>query len=347
MRQVAPALAAGCCVVLKPSELASLSCQLLCDIASTAGVPPGALTLVTGLGPDIGGPLTTHPGFSKIAFTGSLATGKRVMHAAADNVVPVSLELGGKSPLVVFDDGTDVAQIVEWVMFGCFWTNGQICSATSRLLARARPSPISTRAPPARSANRCAAPRLCRRCRRLLPSQVQDTLAGRLLALLQHHCEQVKICDPLVRECRLGPVVSQAQYDKIQGHISTAVEEGATVLTGGKRPAGLSKGYFIEPTVITGVTREHSLWRNEVFGPVLAVSTFRTEDDAVAMANDCEFGLGAAVISGAQFPAAELLDPSDPTRRVKPWTADGRTQCQWTDEKKSPPSQRTLSGASG
>lgn len=108
----------------------------------------------------------------------------------------------------------------------------------------------------------------------------------------------MKICDPLARECRLGPVVSQAQYDKILGHVAKAEEEGATVLTGGKRPAHLEKGYFIAPTVVTGVTRDHSLWRTEVFGPVLAVATFRTEEEAVAMANDSDFGLGSAVISG-------------------------------------------------
>lgn len=131
------------------------------------------------------------------------------------------------------------------------------------------------------------------------PPQLQDTLAGRILALLQHHCEQIKVSDPLVRECRLGPVVSQAQYEKILAHIKTAVDEGGAVLTGGKRPADQPKGYFIEPTVITGVTRDHSLWRNEVFGPVLAVATFHTEEEAIAMANDSDFGLGAAVISGA------------------------------------------------
>ncbi|KAF9623308.1 hypothetical protein IFM89_000797 [Coptis chinensis] len=257
--KVAPALAAGCAAILKPSELSSLTCLELADVCREVGLPPGVLNILTGLGPDAGAPLASHPHVDKIAFTGSTATGSRIMAAAAQMVKPVSLELGGKSPIVVFED-VDLDKAAEWTIFGCFWTNGQICSATSRLL-------------------------------------VHESIADEFLQKLVSWTKNIKIADPLEEGCRLGPVVSGGQYEKILKFISTAKSEGATVLCGGRRPQHLNKGFFIEPTIITDVDTSMQVWREEVFGPVLCVKTFRSEDEAIDLANDTHYGLGAAVIS--------------------------------------------------
>jgi betaine-aldehyde dehydrogenase len=199
--KVAPALAAGCAVVLKPSEVASMTCLALAEMAAAAGVPPGVLNVVTGRGGEAGAALCTLPGVDKVAFTGSLDTGRRVMAACARDVRPVSLELGGKSVLVVFDDAP-LEQAVEWAMFGCFWTNGQICSATSRVL-------------------------------------VQAGIAPAFMARLKQATEGIPTGDPSKKGCRLGPLVSKQQYDKVLGFVQEGVQSGLTVLTGGAgRPAG-------------------------------------------------------------------------------------------------------------
>lgn len=257
--KVAPALAAGCAVVLKPSEMASVTCLELASIADEVGVPAGVFNVVTGLGQDVGAPLASHPDVDKVAFTGSTATGKSVATAAATNIKPATLELGGKSPIIIFDDAV-LTNAVEWAMFGAFWTNGQICSATSRLL-------------------------------------IQEGIAEEFLANLKTWCETIKITNPLEKDCRLGPLVSEGQYKKVLKYIEVAKSEGATLLCGGKRPKHLERGYFVEPTVFTGVNKSMQIWNEEVFGPVLAVSTFKTEDEAIEYANDTQYGLGAAVIS--------------------------------------------------
>ncbi|CAK8563077.1 unnamed protein product [Lathyrus sativus] len=257
--KVAPALAAGCAAILKPSELASLTCLELGEICKEVGLPPGVLNILTGLGPEAGAPLATHPDVDKVAFTGSSATGSKIMTAAAQLVKPVSLELGGKSPLVVFED-VDLDKAAEWAIFGCFWTNGQICSATSRLI-------------------------------------VHESIATEFLNRIVKWIKNIKISDPLEEGCRLGPVVSEGQYEKILKFVSNAKSEGATILTGGSRPEHLKKGFFIEPTIITDVTTSMQIWREEVFGPVLCVKTFSTEEEAIDLANDTVYGLGAAVIS--------------------------------------------------
>lgn len=234
--KVAPGLAAGCTLVLKPSEYASCTCQALCDIAAAAGLPAGCLNLITGLGPEAGAPLSAHAGVDKVAFTGSLATGKRIMQAAAANVVPVVLELGGKSPIVVFDDAVapgDAAgldRVVEWLMMGCFFGSGQVCSATSRVI-------------------------------------VQKGIAKELLARLKHHAELIEQGDPLSPTTRMGALINAVQYQRVTGLLAGAIAEGATVLTGGRRPDALDKGYFIQPTVLTNVTPAMTIWREEVFGP--------------------------------------------------------------------------------
>ncbi|XP_020203480.1 betaine aldehyde dehydrogenase 1, chloroplastic [Cajanus cajan] len=257
--KVAPALAAGCAAILKPSELASVTCLELGEICREVGLPPGVLNILTGLGPEAGAPLAAHPDVDKIAFTGSSATGSKIMTAAAQLVKPVSLELGGKSPIIVFDD-VDLDKAAEWAIFGCFWTNGQICSATSRLI-------------------------------------VHESIATEFLNRIVKWTKNIKISDPLEEGCRLGPIVSEGQYEKILKFISNAKSEGATILTGGSRPEHLKKGFFVEPTVITDVTTSMQIWREEVFGPVLCVKTFSTEEEAIHLANDTVYGLGSAVIS--------------------------------------------------
>ncbi|AQK52373.1 Betaine aldehyde dehydrogenase 2 mitochondrial [Zea mays] len=246
--KIAPALAAGCTAVLKPSELASVTCLELADICKEVGLPSGVLNIVTGLGPDAGAPLSAHPDVDKVAFTGSFETGKKIMASAAPMVKPVTLELGGKSPIVVFDD-VDIDKAVEWTLFGCFWTNGQICSATSRLLIH--------------------------------------LFIGALYIFL----------------C--------SQYEKIKKFISNAKSQGATILTGGVRPAHLEKGFFIEPTIITDITTSMEIWREEVFGPVLCVKEFSTEDEAIELANDTQYGLAGAVISGDRERCQRLSEEID------------------------------------
>jgi betaine-aldehyde dehydrogenase len=264
--KVAPALAAGCCVVLKPSEVASLTCLAFAELAHAAGVPPGVLNVVTGTGSDAGAPLVSHPGLAKVAFTGSTQTGRRVALAAAQNLRPATMELGGKSALIIFDDA-DLDKACEWAMFGCFWTNGQICSATSRLL-------------------------------------VHETVAEAFLEKLKRRAEAIPMGggsgSPLAPGCRLGPVASREQHAKVLGYIESARAEGARVLTGGGRPSGApadGKGFFVAPTVLVGVTPSMRVWREEIFGPVLCAATFSTEQQAVGAANASNFGLGGAVIS--------------------------------------------------
>lgn len=257
--KVAPALAAGNVLILKPSELASVTCLELAAIADEVGLPPGVLNVVTGNGPDAGAPLSASPKVAKVAFTGSVATGKRVHLAAAQNLRPSTLELGGKSALIVFNDA-DIDKSVEWAMFGSFWTNGQICSATSRLL-------------------------------------LQRDIAGRFCSALKARAESIAIGDPLKSGCRMGPLVSAGQYAKVTGYVQAGLEDGATLLTGGKRPEGLPVGYFLSPTVFVGVKPHMRVWREEIFGPVLAVATFNTEEEALQLANGSQFGLGGAVIS--------------------------------------------------
>ncbi|KAJ4747625.1 Aldehyde dehydrogenase [Rhynchospora pubera] len=257
--KVAPALAAGCTAVLKPSELASVTCLELADICREVGLPAGVLNIITGLGPEAGAPIASHPHVDKVAFTGSSETGKKIMTAAAQLVKPVSLELGGKSPIIVFDD-VDIDKAVEWTLFGCFWTNGQICSATSRLI-------------------------------------LHQNIAKEFIERMVIWAQNIKVSDPLEEGCRLGPVVSEGQYEKIKKFIATAKSEGATILSGGSRPKHLEKGYFIEPTIITDVDTSMQIWREEVFGPVICVKVFSSEDEAIELANDTHYGLGGAVLS--------------------------------------------------
>jgi betaine-aldehyde dehydrogenase len=257
--KVAPALAAGCTMVLKPSELTPLTALELAGIAEEVGLPAGVLNIVTGLGPDAGQPLSEHPDIDKLAFTGSVPTGSKIMAAASRDIKNVSLELGGKSPFVVFAD-SDIEKAVEWIMFGIFWNQGQVCSATSRVL-------------------------------------VEQSLYPALMERLIAEAAKIRIGNGLSDGTLLGPLVSKGQYDKVLSMIERGRQEGATVAYGGKRPTGLDTGFFLEPTILTDMSEDSFVWREEIFAPVVCVKPFKDESDALRMANDSRFGLAAAVMS--------------------------------------------------
>jgi len=289
--KVAPALAAGCTVVLKPSEVTPLTALQLAEIAREAELPPGVLNVVTGFGAEAGAPLTEHPAVDKLAFTGSVPTGRRIMQAAAAEIKNVSLELGGKSAFILFDD-SDLDKAVEWILFGIFWNKGEVCSATSRVL-------------------------------------VQRNLYHPLLARLKAETEKITIGNGLHDGVLLGPLVNAAQYEKVQRAIAQGVEQGATLLTGGKRPPGHDKGYFLQPAVFTDMSEESAIWREEIFGPVVCIRPFDSEAEAVASANRSRFGLAAAVMSAdldrAERVARKLragivwINCSQPTFIEAPW----------------------------
>jgi betaine-aldehyde dehydrogenase len=257
--KVAPALAAGCTMVLKPSELTPITAMEYGEIAEKAGLPAGALNIVTGFGPEAGQPLTEHPGIDKLAFTGSVSTGSKVMAAAARDIKAVSLELGGKSPLVVFAD-TPIDEAVEWTMFGIFWNQGEVCSATSRVL-------------------------------------VEESIYPKLMERLVEEAKKIKIGHGLTDGVLLGPLVSDGQQQKVLAAIARGSEEGAQLLTGGGVPEGLEQGCYVEPTVFADAPLDGWIWNEEIFGPVVCVRPFGTEDEAIALANDTRFGLAAAVMS--------------------------------------------------
>jgi betaine-aldehyde dehydrogenase len=289
--KIAPALAAGCTVVLKPSELTPLTALELASIGAEAGLPRGVLNVVTGLGEEAGHALSHHPRVDKVAFTGSVPTGRKVMAAAAQDIKKISLELGGKSPLIVFDD-VDVEKAVEWILFGIFWNQGQVCSATSRVL-------------------------------------IQDGLYERLLSRLVEETNRIRIGPGLAAGTLLGPLISARQLDRVLAAVKTARDEGATVVAGGTVVDELGPGYFIRPTILIDVPTASEAWREEIFGPVISIRRFNEEAEAVRLANDTRFGLAAAVMSEdtqrADRVAAALragivwINCSQPTFTQAPW----------------------------
>ncbi|MFY1665438.1 aldehyde dehydrogenase family protein [Pseudomonas sp. Pseu.R1] len=304
--KVAPALAAGATVVLKPSELTPLTALELAGAADRIGLPAGVLNIVTGLGADAGSPLTLHPGVDKLAFTGSVPTGSKIMSAAASDIKNISLELGGKSAFIVFDDA-DVEAAVEWILFGIFWNQGQVCSATSRLL-------------------------------------VQENIASRLIERLVEETRKITLGQGLEPDVLLGPLVSRGQYEKVLGFVDQGKASGAKLLTGGKRPAHLERGYFMEPAIFDEPAHNSIVWREEIFGPVLCVKRFKDEAQAVQMANASRFGLAAAVMSADPQRATRVanhlragivwVNCSQPTFVEAPWggmkhSGIGRELGQW------------------
>lgn len=265
--KLAPALAAGCTVVLKPSEVTPLIEQAYGQIAEVLGLPAGVLNIVGGKA-ETGAALSGHNGLDKLSFTGSNGVGSQVMRAAAAQCRPVTLELGGKSAIVVFDD-CDVDQAVEWIVAGITWNAGQMCSATSRLL-------------------------------------VQDGIADALLPRLQAALEALRVGNPLEEEVDMGPLTSQAQWLKVAGYFATAREEGLKCLAGGK--ALDRDGWFVSPTLYVDVPVSSRLWSEEIFGPVLCARRFGNEAEAIAQANDSRFGLVATVCSADLDRAERVAD---------------------------------------
>jgi acyl-CoA reductase-like NAD-dependent aldehyde dehydrogenase len=256
--KIAPALAAGNTVVAKPSEFTSASLLELAELFETAGFPPGVLNVVTG-GAETGAALTSHAGVDHISFTGGAETGRAIARSAAENLVPVTLELGGKSPNIVFDDA-DLDAATVGVLAGIFGATGQTCIAGSRLLVQ---------------------------------RSIADELVGRLVA----RAEQIVLGDPSAPETQMGPIATPDQLQRIQEHVDRATGDGATVLTGGRRsqdPA-LRAGLFFEPTIISDVPTDAAIAREEVFGPVLVVLPFDDEREAIAIANSTPYALAAGV----------------------------------------------------
>ena len=266
--KLAPALASGCCVVLKPSEVTPLAELQLARIIAESGLPAGVFNLVCGTGLAVGAPLAADRRVAKISFTGSNAVGVQVMQRAAETIKGVSLELGGKSSLLVLADA-DLDLAVELACGGGFFNAGQMCSATSRVL-------------------------------------VADTLADEFLQRLRARAEGIRVADPFAEDVEMGALINRAQYQRVLGHIQRGIEDGARLLCGGERPADLARGYFIRPTVFTAVPLDSALWNEEIFGPVLCVRSFATEDEAIALANDSDFGLVASVV-GTNVESAERV----------------------------------------
>ncbi|WP_421726194.1 aldehyde dehydrogenase family protein [Bauldia sp.] len=256
MRSLAPALAAGCTAILKPAEQTPLTTLVLAELAVQAGIPAGVVNVVTGLGEEAGAALTEHPSVAGVTFTGSVETGRRVGAAAGGALKPAVLELGGKNPMIVFDDA-DLERAVESAIDGAFDNCGQVCSSVSRLLLHAR-----IRAP-------------------FLERFVERASARRVAAGLD--------------DADLGPLVSAAQHDKVIGHIESAIRDGARLCLGGGRPAGMDKGHFIAPTVFDEVNPSSPIAREETFGPVVTAFGFSDEAEALALANGLPYGLVAGI----------------------------------------------------
>jgi len=254
--KVAPALAAGCTVVLKPAEQTPLTALRLGQLALEAGFPPGVFNVVTGFG-DAGAALVAHPGVDKIAFTGSTEVGKAIVKASAGNLKKVSLELGGKSPHIVFPDA-DLDLAAASVANGIFFNQGQTCTAGSRLYAH-------------------------------------ESCFDRVLDGITAAARKLKVGDGLLPTSDLGPLVSQEQWDRVNGYVEIGRQEGAELVTGGKRPQGLDRGFFFEPTVFARTNGQMRIVREEIFGPVLTALVWRDVDELVAMANDSEYGLSAGL----------------------------------------------------
>ncbi|CDZ34949.1 Aldehyde dehydrogenase [Neorhizobium galegae bv. officinalis] len=259
--KVAPAIAAGCTMVLKPSEIAPISGIIFAEVMEAAGTPKGVFNLVNGTGPDVGQVMAGHPDVDMVSFTGSTRAGVIVAKTAADTVKRVAQELGGKSPNIILADAEFEKAVADGVT-ACFGNSGQSCDAPTRML---------------------------------VPAQRHDEA----LQVAKAAAEKLKTGDPRADGIDLGPVVSQVQFDKIQRLIEAGITEGATLVTGGPgRPENLNRGYYIRPTVFGNVTNDMTIAREEIFGPVLSILPYETEEQAIEIANDTPYGLAAYVQSG-------------------------------------------------
>jgi aldehyde dehydrogenase (NAD+) len=273
--KLAPALAAGCTVVLKPSPETVLDAFLLADAVQAAGLPPGVLSIVPG-GRELGAYLVAHPGVDKVAFTGSTAAGRRIAATCGELLRPVTLELGGKSAAIVLDD-VDLTQLGAGLFAATLQNNGQTCYLGTRILApRAR--------------------------------------YGEIVELVAEMASQLTVGDALDPATRIGPLATSRQRERVEGYLVAGRASGATLVTGGGRPLGLTRGWFVEPTVFSEVDNRSTLAQEEIFGPVLCVIPFDSDDDAVAVANDSAFGLGGSVWTSDESRGLDLA------RRVRTGT---------------------------
>ena len=250
----------GNAMVFKPSENTPLSALALAEIYTEAGLPDGLFNVVQGFG-DVGAALAGHPAVAKVSLTGSVGTGRKVLALAGSHMKQATMELGGKSPLIVFDDA-DIENAVGGAMLGNFYSTGQVCSNGTRVF-------------------------------------VQDGIRERFLDRLTERTKAIRIGDPLDPDTQMGPLVNKAQHDKVMGYIAIGRDEGANLHCGGGAPSlqGFEGGFFVEPTIFTGVTDDMRIAREEIFGPVMSVLAFSDEDEVIARANDTEFGLSAGVFT--------------------------------------------------
>lgn len=268
--KLGPALAAGNTVVLKPAEQTPLSILYLANLVVEAGFPPGVVNITNGLGRVAGSTLVQHPDVDKIAFTGSTLTGKEIMKQASGTMKNVTLETGGKSPLIVFDDA-DLDQAVKWAHIGIMSNQGQICTATSRIL-------------------------------------VQKGIREKFITAFKEHVKTTSVVgDPFAEDTFQGPQVTKSQYERVLGYIKTGKDEGATLLSGGEPfKVDSGKGFFVTPTIFSDVTEKMRIFQEEVFGPFVVIVGFETEDEALKLANNSAYGLGSAVFTSNMVRAHKI-----------------------------------------
>ncbi len=257
--KVGPALAAGCTIIIKASELAPAPMFEFAELVAQAGFPPGVINVITGDGETCGKPLTSHEKIARVAFTGGPETARQVIRNTAENFSLVSLELGGKSPIIVFDDA-NLEGAVNGIIAGNFGASGQSCVAGSRVF-------------------------------------IQAGVYDQLIATLTERARQIVLGDPLADATQMGPLATKVQQDRCKNIVAKSVEQGAKLLHGGKQPAHLKQGWYFEPTILACPDQDIESVRTELFGPVMSIIKFKTEDEAIAMANDTQFGLGAGVFT--------------------------------------------------
>lgn len=255
--KIAPALAAGNAIVIKPAPYTPLTLLKLMELANEVGIPAGVINVVTGMGPVVGAAITKHPGIKKIAFTGSTATGREIVINASETHKPVVLELGGKSANIFFDD-VNLDGALKRGVLGIFHNAGQMCIAGSRIL---------------------------------LQENIHDEFVERMASFVK----TMRIGDPTQEKTQLGPVVAKAQQDRVMGFIERGKQSGATLVTGGNIPTDPNRGYYIEPTIFTDVDPKSEIAQEEIFGPVVSIMKFKDEEDALRIANDTKYGLAAGV----------------------------------------------------
>jgi aldehyde dehydrogenase (NAD+) len=267
--KVCPAIAAGCTMILKPSEISPIDAIIFAEIMHEAGVPKGVFNLINGDGPGVGTALSEHPDIDMISFTGSARAGILIAQAAAPTIKRVHQELGGKSANILLDD-VDIARAVKKGVIDCFQNSGQSCHAPTRLF---------------------------------VPAALND----QAIQIAKTTAESLKVGPPTAEGVYMGPVVSQVQFDKIQAYIQSGIDEGATLVTGGPgRPENLNRGYYVRPTIFANVTPDMKIAKEEIFGPVLSMLTYNTEDEVVAEANNTVYGLAAYVQSADRSRAQKV-----------------------------------------